>query len=64
MSTHATAARRAALVERCQQERYELLGIRARAASMAPRARAWVRALRALLRIARTFFTRTSQRGT
>jgi hypothetical protein len=54
-ATHDT--RRAALVERCQQERNELIGLRATAVALAPRARAWVRAARALLRIARIFIT-------
>jgi hypothetical protein len=65
MTAESRNGRRAALLERCQQERNQLIGLRATAVALAPRARAWVRAVRAFLRIARILIVhpRHSPRG-
>jgi hypothetical protein len=57
-ATLAHASRREELLERCQLERSELIAMTAAAAALAPRARAWVRSARALVRLLRLLVAR------
>jgi hypothetical protein len=52
------AATRERLLERCQQERYELLAMASSAAALAPRARTWLHAARTFFRLLRVLAAR------
>ena len=54
-----TTTTREQLLERCQQERFELVAMAATAAALAPRVRTWLHATRTFCRLLRVLAART-----